>query len=162
LPLADLVPLLERVCEVVQSAHERGIVHRDIKPSNVMVIEQSGRLMPKLLDFGIAKPRPEAEAPASPAGPPPPPAPSEDDPPDFRPHPKMPPPPARRPVGETTTPASTPASPAAEAAELTHAGATMGSPPYMAPEQWTDPGAADARTDLYALAVLAYEALAGR
>src|SRR5262249_36856807 len=54
-PLAvdRFVPLFERLCEVVQSAHDQGIVHRDIKPSNVMVIERAGRLMPKLLDFGI-------------------------------------------------------------------------------------------------------------
>src|SRR5437660_1713565 len=41
-------------------------------------------------------------------------------------------------------------------------GMLLGSPPYMAPEQWADPSAADARSDLYALAVMAYEALSGR
>src|SRR5258707_1745584 len=55
LPLDQLVPFFERVAEVVQTAHERGIVHRDLKPGNVMVIERAGRLLPKLLDFGIAK-----------------------------------------------------------------------------------------------------------
>src|SRR4029078_13290909 len=49
------VPLFERLCEVLQSADDQGIVHRDIKPSNVMVIMRAGRLIPKLLDFGIAK-----------------------------------------------------------------------------------------------------------
>jgi len=39
----------------VHSAHEAGIVHRDIKPANVMVISRAGRMLPKLLDFGIAK-----------------------------------------------------------------------------------------------------------
>src|SRR5678815_5335917 len=43
------VPLFERLCEVLQSAHDQGIVHRDIKPSNVMVIARAGRLMPCLL-----------------------------------------------------------------------------------------------------------------
>ena len=38
LPVARLVPLLERICEVVHTAHEQGIVHRDLKPGNVMVI----------------------------------------------------------------------------------------------------------------------------
>src|SRR6186713_2970007 len=55
IPLDRFVPLLERICEVVHSAHEQGIVHRDLKPANVMVLERSGRLLPKLLDFGIAK-----------------------------------------------------------------------------------------------------------
>src|ERR1700729_1936157 len=55
LPIAQLVPFFERVAEVVQTAHEGGIVHRDLKPSNIMVIERAGRLLPKLLDFGIAK-----------------------------------------------------------------------------------------------------------
>jgi len=40
---------------VVQTAHECGIVHRDLKPSNVMIIERAGELLPKLLDFGVAK-----------------------------------------------------------------------------------------------------------
>src|SRR5262249_591143 len=55
LSLDQLVPFFERVAEVVQTAHECGIVHRDLKPSNIMVIERAGRLLPKLLDFGIAK-----------------------------------------------------------------------------------------------------------
>jgi serine/threonine protein kinase len=32
--------------------------HRDIKPSNILVTEQDGAPMPKIIDFGIAKPRP--------------------------------------------------------------------------------------------------------
>ena len=55
MPIGQLVPFFERIAEVVQTGHERGIVHRDLKPSNVMVIERAGRLLPKLLDFGIAK-----------------------------------------------------------------------------------------------------------
>jgi len=55
LPLAQFVPFFECVAEVVQTAHDRGIVHRDLKPANVMVIERAGRLLPKLLDFGVAK-----------------------------------------------------------------------------------------------------------
>ena len=53
--LAEFVPFFERVAEVVHAAHKRGIVHRDLKPSNVMVIDSGGRLLPKLLDFGIAE-----------------------------------------------------------------------------------------------------------
>ena len=55
LSLIRLVPLVEKICEVVYTAHQQGIVHRDIKPANVMVLSRAGRLLPKLLDFGIAR-----------------------------------------------------------------------------------------------------------
>ena len=55
MPLEQFVPFFEGVADAVHAAHESGIVHRDLKPSNVMVIERGGRLLPKLLDFGIAK-----------------------------------------------------------------------------------------------------------
>jgi WD40 repeat protein/serine/threonine protein kinase len=55
--LEELVPFFEYVAEVVHTAHAAGIVHRDLKPSNVMVMERNGLLVPKLLDFGIAKGR---------------------------------------------------------------------------------------------------------
>ncbi len=55
LPAGVFAPLFARLCEVVHTAHELGIIHRDIKGSNVMVIERAGQLLPKLLDFGIAK-----------------------------------------------------------------------------------------------------------
>lgn len=44
---------------------------------------------------------------------------------------------------------------------LTQAGAIMGTPGYMAPEQVTG-GLVDARTDLFAVGVIAYEMLTGR
>jgi eukaryotic-like serine/threonine-protein kinase len=43
------------VCLAVQHAHQRGVIHRDIKPSNVLVTEQDGNPVPKVIDFGIAK-----------------------------------------------------------------------------------------------------------
>ena len=55
LPLPRFLPLFRALCEVVQAAHEQHIVHRDIKPANVMVVARGGVLMPKLLDFGIAR-----------------------------------------------------------------------------------------------------------
>jgi WD40 repeat protein/tRNA A-37 threonylcarbamoyl transferase component Bud32 len=122
LPLAQFVPLFERLCEAVHSAHEQGIVHRDIKPSNVMVISRAGRLMPKLLDFGIAKAIPSTEEPAA----------------------------------EAETLVAT-----AAGDDLTHQGQLLGSPPYMAPEQWREATTVGPLADQYALALLAYETLTG-
>jgi eukaryotic-like serine/threonine-protein kinase len=43
------------VCQAIQHAHQKGVIHRDIKPSNILVTEQDGEPVPKVIDFGIAK-----------------------------------------------------------------------------------------------------------
>jgi serine/threonine protein kinase len=43
------------VCHAVQHAHQKGIIHRDLKPSNILVTENDGKPVPKVIDFGIAK-----------------------------------------------------------------------------------------------------------
>lgn len=55
LTVPDRLALFGQVCAAVQHAHQKGIVHRDIKPSNVLVTEQDGRPVPKVIDFGISK-----------------------------------------------------------------------------------------------------------
>ena len=47
--------LFAQVCTAIQHAHQKGIIHRDLKPTNVLVMEQDGQAMPKVIDFGIAK-----------------------------------------------------------------------------------------------------------
>ncbi|MCB9604610.1 MAG: serine/threonine protein kinase [Sandaracinus sp.] len=52
----ELWQLAEPLLDALQRAHERGVVHRDIKPANVFLAQdRTGRKVPKLLDFGIAK-----------------------------------------------------------------------------------------------------------
>ncbi len=47
--------LFEQVCEGVHHAHQKGIIHRDIKPSNILVSIHGDKVVPKIIDFGIAK-----------------------------------------------------------------------------------------------------------
>lgn len=106
LPLERAIPLLTRLCEVVHTLHEQGIIHRDIKPENVMVISRSGTMFPKLLDLGIASEFQNGGVSAE------------------------------RPAG-------------------------VGTPLYMAPEQWVASAPITPATDVYALGALTYEVLTG-
>jgi serine/threonine protein kinase/WD40 repeat protein len=53
--LRERLQLFIQVCHAVQHAHQKGIIHRDLKPSNVLVTSNDGVLLPKIIDFGIAK-----------------------------------------------------------------------------------------------------------
>ena len=47
--------LFQQLCSAIQYAHQNGVIHRDIKPANVLVSEDQGVPMVKVIDFGISK-----------------------------------------------------------------------------------------------------------
>jgi serine/threonine protein kinase len=56
LKIRDRLELFIRACEGVQHAHQKAILHRDLKPANILVVEVDGQPMPRIIDFGLAKP----------------------------------------------------------------------------------------------------------
>ncbi|MBI5154575.1 serine/threonine protein kinase [Candidatus Poribacteria bacterium] len=63
--IAEALRILFDLCDALEVAHDHGIIHRDLKPQNVM-IEPTGRA--RLMDFGIALFKPEAQTGAFLAG----------------------------------------------------------------------------------------------
>ena len=55
LSMRERLELFAQVCQAVQHAHQKGIIHRDLKPSNILVTVDDGAVVPKVIDFGVAK-----------------------------------------------------------------------------------------------------------
>lgn len=51
----EALAIIMDVCHGLNEAHKNGIVHRDIKPANIILTDNGKRLVPKILDFGIAR-----------------------------------------------------------------------------------------------------------
>ncbi len=110
LPPADVASIVAQIARALEEAHAEGVMHRDLKPANIFLAkDEDGRLLVKLLDFGIAR--------------------------------------ATRTLNTGSI-------------RVTAHGIVFGTPGYMSPEQAFAPQV-DYRCDLWALATVAYEALAG-
>src|SRR5262249_38623367 len=57
MPLDETLKIAAEIADALDKAHRQGVVHRDLKPSNVMLTKSGA----KLLDFGLAKLKHEAE-----------------------------------------------------------------------------------------------------
>src|SRR6185436_7759294 len=56
IPSKQAVAMAVPVLSAMHHVHQKGIVHRDVKPANIFfAVEPDGHVIPKILDFGIAK-----------------------------------------------------------------------------------------------------------
>jgi serine/threonine-protein kinase len=142
LPIARALALLRQAARALDEAHRYGIVHRDIKPENLFVSAPAGeRDIIKVLDFGVASVAVEAGV--------------------FAPGPTEPlslrrseDEPADEPVDDEI---DDPTEPGGKAPLPER----VGTPLYVSPEVARG-GAADPRSDIYALGCVLYFMLTGR
>jgi serine/threonine-protein kinase len=56
LDVREVLPIVRQVARGLREAHRAGAIHRDLKPSNLMLVpEEDGHEVAKILDFGIGK-----------------------------------------------------------------------------------------------------------
>ncbi|HEY1553713.1 MAG TPA: serine/threonine-protein kinase [Kofleriaceae bacterium] len=126
-----LLPRLAAACDAIAYAHSQRIIHRDLKPSNVLIGEYGETVV---IDWGLAKDLDTADSPAS--------ATQTRGPRAF----------VERPSHREIT---------SQSSTLTVAGAVMGTPAYMPPEQARGEPV-DQRADVFALGAMLYHLLAGK
>ncbi len=56
LPAVHAIAVAAPILSALHHVHQKGIIHRDVKPANIFfAVEPDGHVIPKILDFGIAK-----------------------------------------------------------------------------------------------------------
>ena len=133
----QIVSMLCEAGEGLAAAHRAGMIHRDFKLANVL-FGKDGR--PRVTDFGLARGSDEAAAKPDPesAGAP-----------DLA---------RTSPIPVAVPPSLTSSS---SLAKMTLTGTIMGTPGYMAPEQYSSAAEIDARADVFAFCATLYRALYG-
>ncbi len=128
----EIVGLFAEIVEAVAYSHARGITHRDLKPSNILVTAEGSA---KILDFGVATVARDAD-------------PSLD--------------PLRTLTMLLQLGRGSQQGVGTRGQAATADGSVVGTLPYMSPEQISGTQLVDARSDLYSLGVMLYEALCGK
>jgi eukaryotic-like serine/threonine-protein kinase len=146
-PWREVLRIFQAAGRGLEAAHTLGMIHRDFKPENVM-LTKDGQI--RVMDFGLARQMSDGDdevVASSPA-------------------PEIP---ADRdldstvPIGKNAAvkPVSALSSGRYLSLKLTQTGAQIGTPAYMAPEQFAAKRS-DARTDQFSFCVALYEALYGQ
>ncbi|HTB76129.1 MAG TPA: protein kinase [Polyangiaceae bacterium] len=56
MPVVEFMRHMRDVAEALAAAHRSGVIHRDLKPTNIFLhTDRDGRIVPKILDFGVSK-----------------------------------------------------------------------------------------------------------
>jgi len=136
LPLPWVVAVAAQIASALEMAHRKGIIHRDLKPHNIWLEpDRRGGFTAKILDFGLAKIEDQVEDPALLVS------------------------------GDSASVSDDPDATGAGSGPVnpfqTEVGVIMGTPKYMSPEQCLGKPV-DACSDIYSLAVIVYQMLAGQ